>query len=243
MHIIKLNAISSTNAYLKALISDSTAKDFTVVVAESQTNGRGQMGTLWQTETGKNLTVSVYKKFCNLKVEQQFYISMVISVAIYKALLVFNIPKLYIKWPNDILSANQKICGILIENIIKGNSLEGSIIGFGLNVNQKNFEALPKASSMCLQSGILFNKEDVLTEVLKQIQLYFEALEKGNFAAITIEYESLLFRKDKASTFKTHTGNTFSGIIKGVSENGMLNVWTEDNVIKTFSLKTISLLY
>ena len=243
MNIIKLNAISSTNTYLKALISVTAPKDFTVVVAESQTNGRGQMGTLWQAKTGKNLTVSVFKRFNNLKIEQQFYISMVVSVAIYKALKVFKIPKLYVKWPNDILSADQKICGILIENSVKGNNLESSIIGFGLNVNQKNFEDLPKASSMCLQKGVLFNKDVVLTEVLKQIQFYFEALENGNFATIKSEYESLLFRKDKASTFKTHDGITFSGIIKGVSENGMLNVWTEDNVIKTFSLKTISLLY
>ena len=71
---------------------------------------------------------------------------MVMSLAIVKALERLNIPKLSIKWPNDILSANKKICGVLIENVIKQNQLESSIIGIGLNVNQNKFDNLPQAA-------------------------------------------------------------------------------------------------
>ncbi len=243
MYIIKLDAIDSTNTYLKAMTSVSLPKDYTVVVAEYQTKGRGQMGTLWKAEMGKNLTTSVFKKVPYLKIEQQFYISMVVSLAIIKALKSLKTPQLRIKWPNDILSADKKLCGVLIENVIKNNKLQGTIIGFGLNVNQKYFDNLPQASSMSLLTGVIYNKDEVLSKVLKQLQFYFDMLEAQKFSEIKAEYEALLFRKDKPSTFRTRNNTLFSGIIKDVTENGMLNVWTEDEIIKTFDLKEITLLY
>jgi len=243
MYIIKLDAIDSTNTYLKALCASKLPKDYTVVIAESQTIGRGQMGTHWQGEHGKNLTVSVFKALSDFHLENQFYISMVVSLAISTALKTFKIPQLQIKWPNDILSAKQKVCGILIENIVKSGKLNGSVIGFGLNVNQKYFKDLPKASSMSLLTGVLFNKDEILSEILKQIQIYFELLESGKFTEIQSEYEALLFRKDKPSTFKTQDASTFSGIIQGVTKEGKLKVWTEDEIIKIFDLKELTLLY
>lgn len=243
MYIIKLDAIDSTNTYLKAMTAATLPKDFMVVVAENQTAGRGQMGTSWQTEGGKNLTASVFKKVSHLKIEQQFYISMVVSLAIIKALKSLKIPRLHIKWPNDILSADKKLCGILIENVIKNNSLQGTIIGFGLNVNQKYFNDLPQASSMSELTGIIYNKDEVLSEVLKQLEFFFDMLENKRFSELKTKYESLLFRRQKPSTFKTNEGFIFSGIIKDVTETGLLNIWTEDEIIRTFDLKEVSLLY
>ncbi|MUU79494.1 biotin--[acetyl-CoA-carboxylase] ligase [Winogradskyella endarachnes] len=243
MYIIKLNAIDSTNSYLKDLVSAATQKDYTVVVAETQTKGRGQMGSQWQTECGKNLTASVFKRILSGKISDQFYISMVVALSIYKALRAFEIPKLSIKWPNDILSANTKLCGVLIENVIKSNHLQGSIIGFGLNVNQKTFTNLPQASSMQLVTGNTYNKDEVLSEILTQLERYFNLFELNYFDEIKSEYESLLFRKDKPSTFQTLNNQNFTGIIKGVTETGLLKVWTEDDIIKTFDLKEIKLLY
>jgi BirA family biotin operon repressor/biotin-[acetyl-CoA-carboxylase] ligase len=218
-------------------------EDYTVVSSELQTLGRGQMGTHWQAEPGKNLTVSVFKKLPEFPVEHRFYISMVVSLALCSALKTFNVPQLCVKWPNDILSAKQKICGVLIENIIKSSTLQGSVIGFGLNVNQKYFKELPQASSMALLTGVLFNKEEVLSEILKQFEIYFECLAAEKYEDIKSRYEELLFRKDKPSTFKRKDDTTFSGIIQGVTKKGKLKVWTEDELVKTFDLKDISLLY
>ena len=243
MYIIKLDAIDSTNAYLKAMCSANLPNDYTVVVTELQTVGRGQMGTHWQAQRGKNLTVSVFKELSEFEVEKQFYISIVVSLAICKALKSFKIPQLSIKWPNDILSAKRKICGILIENIVKSSNLQGSVIGIGLNVNQKYFKDLPQASSMNLLTGVLFNKDEVLSEILKQLQIYFELLEAKRLSEIKSEYENLLFRKDKPSTFKYQNSETFSGIIQGVTKKGKLKVWTEDEIIKTYNLKEVTLLY
>ena len=243
MYIIKLDAIDSTNAYLKQIAAKALPKDYTIVVTNSQTQGRGQMGTQWQAEKGKSVTGSVFKVLPHLKIEQQFYISMVVSLAVSKALTVFNIPKLGVKWPNDILSADKKICGILIENIVKSNQLQGSVIGFGLNINQKYFKNLPQASSLILITGIVFDKDEVLAEILKQMQYYFQLLETNKFQKLHSAYESILFRKNKPSTFITPNDNTFTGIIKGVTVEGKLKVLTEDDVMKTFDLKEVVLKY
>ncbi len=109
MYIIKLDAIDSTNSYLKAMSAVNLPKDFTVVVANHQTQGRGQMGTIWQTEDGKNLTASVFKEVGSIAIEKQFYISMAVALSICKALDHLKIPKLSIKWPNDILSASSSV--------------------------------------------------------------------------------------------------------------------------------------
>ena len=243
MYIIKLDAIDSTNSYLKDISLKTIPKDFTVVIAESQTNGRGQMGTQWQTESSKNLTFSVFKDVSFLKVSEQFFISMVTALAVSKALQELHAPKIKIKWPNDILSENYKIAGILIENIIKSDTLLGSVIGIGLNVNQKFFDNLPHASSLHLITGILYSKEEVFHHILKHLKLYFEQLESGDFENLKAEYESQLFRIKKPSTFKTSTNQKFSGFIEGVRDDGKLKLRLEDDILNTYDLKEIQLLY
>ena len=168
---------------------------------------------------------------------------MVMALAILKTLEALGIPKLSIKWPNDILSADQKICGILIENVIKNNALKGTVLGFGLNVNQKFFDNLPQASSLTLLTGLTYGKDEILSKILKNLQFYFEKLESRKFSEIKEKYETLLFRKEKPSTFQLLDNEMFSGIIKGVSEDGKLNVWTENDIIKSFNLKEVKLLY
>jgi BirA family biotin operon repressor/biotin-[acetyl-CoA-carboxylase] ligase len=243
MHIIKLNAIDSTNAYLKAISVKKIPKDFTVVVADEQTQGRGQMGEQWQAEASKNLTISVFKDVSFLSVAQQFYISKVTALAIIKALDALKIPKLSIKWPNDILSADKKIAGVLIENVIKNNQLQGSIIGIGLNINQKFFDNLPQASSLHLLTGVVYDKDEVMSLLLKHLEMYLKHLETLDFELITKDYESELFRINKPSTFETPDKEHFVGYIKGVSEDGKLEILLEDNIIKTFDLKEVILQY
>jgi BirA family biotin operon repressor/biotin-[acetyl-CoA-carboxylase] ligase len=243
MHIIKLNAIDSTNAYLKSISVKKVLDDYTVVVTKHQTSGRGQMGTVWNSEKGKNLTFSVYTKHLSIAIEEQFYISMIASLALVKTLQMFNIPRLQVKWPNDILSEQKKICGILIENVIKNSSIEGTIIGVGLNVNQTYFENLPQASSLKNLTGTVFDLDELLVHIVNNLKLYFEQLNKGKRQSIKRAYEALLFRKNKPSTFRDTSGQVFGGFIQGINTNGNLVVLLEDEVIKEFELKEIQLLY
>ncbi|GAA3579577.1 biotin--[acetyl-CoA-carboxylase] ligase [Snuella lapsa] len=243
MPIIKLNAIDSTNSYLRQLIVKENLEDFTAVIAEKQTDGRGQMGTVWESEAAKNLTFSVFKDITQQQLEYPFYISIVTSLALIQTLKSFSIPKLSVKWPNDILSENKKICGILIENVIKQNVVSASVIGIGLNVNQTAFNALPNASSLKEISGIVYDLDEVAYEVLKYLKKYFKILKKGRLKALKEEYEGHLFRKNKPSTFKDAEGLMFSGFIKHVTDSGMLQVLLEDDIVKAFDLKEITLLY
>jgi len=243
MHIIKLNAIDSTNSYLRELASKKPLEDFTVVITKHQTKGRGQIGSIWNSEKDKNLTCSVFKRNCCVSIDDQFYISMVTSLSIIKTLQLFQVPKLVVKWPNDILSEQKKICGILIENVIKHQDIEGSIIGIGLNVNQTQFPNLPSASSLKNLTGSLFDVEELLARIVEHLQYYFEKLEQGKHDFIKRAYEALLFRRNKPSTFKNYEGDLFSGFIQGVNNNGTLQILLEDDIVKEFELKEIQLLY
>lgn len=242
MPIIKLDAIDSTNSYLRRLINEKEVADYTVVVAKKQINGRGQMGTVWDSEKGKNLMFSVFKDLSMHDVEFPFYLSMAISLAIFKTFKTLNIPDLHIKWPNDILSADKKICGILIENVIK-NKLSYTIIGIGINVNQKEFKNLPKASSLKNITGIHYNMDEILQGILKYTKEYSSLLQDEKYDLVKNEYEANLFRKNKPSTFKDAKGVLFSGFIKGVTKYGKLQVTLEDEIVKKFDLKEVTLMY
>ena len=201
------------------------------------------MGTVWQSNIGEGLMFSVFKGVSFLKFDEHFYISMVTALAIIKTLEKYKIPKLSIKWPNDILSENKKVCGVLIENSIKNNQFKDSIIGIGINVNQTQFENLPNASSLQIMTGKIFNRDELLNSLVKHLKIYCALLQEKKMDAIKKDYESYLFRKNKPSTFKDKEGEMFSGFIKSVSQTGSLQVLLEDAVLKEYDLKEIKLLY
>ena len=242
MQLIKLNATDSTNNYLKQLILERTMDDFSVVVANHQTNGRGQRGSSWLSEKDKNLTFSVLKRNISIVANQQFLLNILVSLSIVKTLEGFNIPKLAIKWPNDILSDHHKISGILIENLIKNKQIEYAIIGIGLNVNQVKFEGLSKVSSLKNIMPLPVDKDELLTKIIDKLKMYFKLYSENGSEFLNSEYESYLFRKDKPSTFISHDNNLFTGIIRGVSTSGKLCVQMED-FNKEFDLKELKLMY
>ena len=159
--IIWLESVDSTNEECKRHISD--LDNLSVMAALSQTCGKGQRGNVWISDPCKNLTFSIVLKFPakGLKAEMepmlaydQFVLSEITSLAIVDLLADFGI-EAKIKWPNDIYIGDRKICGILIENSLKGEWIQHSIIGIGLNVNQRNFDVtLPNPTSMVLCNGI-----------------------------------------------------------------------------------------
>jgi BirA family biotin operon repressor/biotin-[acetyl-CoA-carboxylase] ligase len=242
MQLIKLNATDSTNNYLKQLILERTLDDFSVVVANHQTNGRGQRGSSWLSEKDKNLTFSVLKRNISIVANQQFLLNILVSLSIVKSLEGFNIPKLAIKWPNDILSDHHKISGILIENLIKNKQIEYAIIGIGLNVNQVKFEGLSKVSSLKNIMPLAVDKDELLTKIIDKLKMYFKLYSENGSEFLNSEYESYLFRKDKPSTFSSHDNSLFTGIIRGVSASGKLCVQMED-FNKEFDLKELKLIY
>ena len=168
---------------------------------------------------------------------------MVVSLSVLSVLKDLKLTKSYIKWPNDILAGNKKVCGILIENVIKNNKLSASIIGIGLNINQREFIQLPNATSLNLETGQEHVIDQIMDRIMKALRYNFKRLENKKFDTLKNDYEKHLFRKDKPSTFRDTSETIFTGYIKGVTTNGHLKVLLENEEIKDFDLKEIQLMY
>lgn len=242
MFIIKLDAIDSTNDFLKKLASEQLLENFTTVIAKNQTNGKGQMGAKWTSEQGKNLTMSVFLKDIFTQSSNLFLLNSIVSLAVYRTLTSYEIPNLAIKWPNDIMSDQKKMGGILIENIFSANQTITSIIGIGINVNQTNFISLPKATSMALVINQTFDTEQLTSAIVEAIQSYVAQYEQ-NANSILGWYNQIIFRKEIPTAFQDSSGKQFMGKIKEVASNGKLILFLDDETQKEFNLKELQMLY
>jgi len=240
MKILKLDAIDSTNSYLKDLIKENDVNNWTVVVAEYQKNGKGQLDNSWFSDRGKNLTFSIIAKMDHLKVKHQHYLNYSISIALYNVLKYYIPKKLSIKWPNDILSANDKVSGILIENSIKNDTVKYAIIGIGLNVNQVHFpKDITNATSLKNVLMKTLDKDELLDKILLEIQYQFVLIKQKKFLEIKQMYEDVLYKKAIPSMFIDSYNNTFLGKIIGVGKEGKLQVELENESIREFDFKEI----
>ena len=243
MNIIKLSAIPSTNTFLKELSATENLPEYTIVIAENQQEGKGQRGSNWTSEVGKNLTFSMLVKNFTTRHDSIFVLNILIAIALLNTLKKHHIPNLSIKWPNDILSGKKKVAGILIENTFKSASEITSIIGIGLNVNQMNFENLPSASSLAVVTNTLFDKDQLLTEIVTEIQLLLEKVTNSNANFLWEAYHQNLFMKGKVASFQVQKEKPFNAVIHGVSIAGKLLLLQEDDLIHEYDIKEIKLRY
>ncbi|MEM1260177.1 MAG: biotin--[acetyl-CoA-carboxylase] ligase [Bacteroidota bacterium] len=244
MQIIKLDATASTNSYLKLLVQEKHLEDFTVVVCEHQTQGRGQKGNHWVSKKGKNLTISILKKFDSLDINQSFGLNCLVSLAVYDVLIELSIPEVKVKWPNDIMSGNKKLCGILIENSLSGSRIKQSIIGIGLNVNQISFGGFPNATSLQLRTGANYDLGYLLNQTVNRLKFYFESVLPLGAEGLKKQYEKVLFRNKEWSRFSVPAyNNMFAGMITGITTSGKLKIETMNGEVRTFNFKDIRMIY
>lgn len=240
MHIIKLGAIDSTNSFMKNLAIEEFPNNFTVAVAEHQISGRGQIGNVWESEEGKNLTFSVLVSFLELKITDQFYLSMAVALAILNVAKTYVKNKLFVKWPNDIMADKNKLAGILIENVLSGQHIKYAIVGIGLNVNQDQFSnEIGNATSLKIMAGNVVNKDDLLIEIVKSIKKYVLYVENKEFEFLKEKYIESLFKYNRPSMFEDMEGTQFLGKIIDISPDGRLVVELENEKTRKFNLKEI----
>jgi BirA family biotin operon repressor/biotin-[acetyl-CoA-carboxylase] ligase len=240
---IKLNAIDSTNSFLKDLALNTEVENFTVVVTNQQLKGRGQRGSSWVSEPFKSLIFSVFVSFKEFHVIDNRYLNFAVSLAIFEALKEESIPGVSIKWPNDILSGNKKVCGVLIENSLKGSEISSSVIGIGLNVNQTSFpESLKRVSSLKLLSNKDFELEKLLKSIVSKLKFKIEMLDLKDFKTLEAAYLKVLHKKNIPTMFKNSQDVLFMGIISGISKEGKLQIALEDKSIQEFGIKEVSFL-
>jgi BirA family biotin operon repressor/biotin-[acetyl-CoA-carboxylase] ligase len=228
---------------LKELSAKKEVQDFTIITTENQTSGRGQLNSKWESEKGKNLAISILKNNIDMPIDCLYLMNVCVSLSILDSLNQLSIPNLKVKWPNDILSGDFKIGGILIENIISGSKIKQSIIGIGLNVNQSEFKNAPNASSLKTIMGHIFNLDSVFYTIIENLH------QQLNRPILTFEnelynqYHSQLYRIGMNSTFIIQKNEPIVGVIKGVSKNGKLRVKLENGILQEFGLKEIQLQY
>lgn len=243
MKIIKLNAIDSTNRFLKELAQEETAENYTIVVANQQTDGKGQRGASWISESDKGLTFSLLYNNLQESTINLFELNCIVALSIVEALQSISLIKFQIKWPNDILAENKKIGGVLIENSFKNQQEIVSVIGIGINVNQLHFENLPQASSLALLESKIFDKEEIMIKIAKQLKFNLENAQKIGSNFYWERYHELLYKRGVVSAFEDGNGNQFVGKISAVTREGKLQLELENNVLSIFDIKEIKMLF
>ena len=275
--IIWLGSTDSTNEEARRRLSD--IDNLSVLSALEQTAGRGQRGNKWSSAHGENLTFSIVLKFPDpeqhgilapMKACDQFILTEIASLSVIDFLSSYGISA-RIKWPNDIYVGNRKICGMLIENSLRGRQISSSIIGIGLNINQRNFDVnLPNPTSLAIETGkrdldpakCLNNLMAIFTGYIED---YLTASCNGSDMSIREKYLSYLWMLDEPAEFIDYTclpcghlegpmnpasedslynGRKFSGMIRGISHSGMLIVEDkEKGELKEFAFKEIGFIF
>lgn len=215
---------------MKLLVSKSEPlPEGTVIMADHQYAGRGQKEMTWYTEPGKNLTFTLLLKPTFLKISDQFLLNMVISLAVRNALVRWLGEDVKVKWPNDIYYRNQKLAGMLIENILSGNTYKSAIIGIGLNVNQRTFTDTIAAKATSL-GRILQQDVDLiqlLAEICSHIESNYLKLKTGNYASLKVDYLAHLYRFGQIAEYR-QSDETFEGEITDISPEGLLGLRRND---------------
>lgn len=236
--IYRFDILSSTNDEA----CGSQYKQGDIIVAESQTAGRGQRGHSWESGKGQNLTLSAILEPTFLPPTEQFLLSEVIALAVADTLASYSI-KTKIKWTNDIYVGDKKIAGILIEHKLQGNSIGRTIAGIGLNINQTLFsEDLPNPTSMALERGTKFERYEVLGRLQESISRRYTQLQSGQSKALQSDYHRLLYRLDEKHLYALPDGTRIQGIIRGVEPTGALKVEDENGKIVSYLFKEIEFL-
>ena len=236
--IIHLSNIDSTNNFAAKLLSENLCQNGAVIMADVQTEGKGQRGNIWLSESGKNLLSSFVFKPDNLSVENQIALTWATSLSLLETLRKFNIEAL-IKWPNDVFVGGKKIAGILIENQLQGTQISCSIIGIGLNLNQTFFEDL-NATSLLLETNQIVEPRTILNLLAHEMNEQFQLIYSSNFEILKTEYENNLFQMNELKSYEDEFG-VFVGKIIGTTEEGKILI-EKSNAIQSYGLKEVAFL-
>ena len=233
-----LEEVDSTNNEAIRRLAD--IDNLSVIAAVHQTAGRGQRGNSWLTHAGENMTFSMVVKFGDgalspLEASRQFVLTRCVTLGVSDYLESEGID-CSVKWPNDIYVRNKKICGMLIENTLSGSFLAASVIGIGLNVNQKEFPPqLVNPVSMAMLTGKEYDIKAGLPKLCRFIRQRLTNYDNAD------EYASRLYR---FGTFNEYvvcsTEESIRARIIGVSDRGMLCLETEKGERFEFAFKEVS---
>jgi BirA family biotin operon repressor/biotin-[acetyl-CoA-carboxylase] ligase len=240
-NIIFYETLTSTNTTASSILKEKEVPEGTVVRADFQTEGKGQPGRRWESEKGKNLLISIILFPQSISPDEQFQISMTVSLGICDFTGRYLNGSM-IKWPNDIYIKNDKIAGILIENSIQGEKIQSSVAGIGFNINQEKFDpGIRNPVSLKMITGNEHDTDLCLKQILSDLDKRYKQLLYGNRESIRNEYIARLYKSGEWHNFIS-SGTLFEGKILDVSSSGLIRIETRNGIIREFSFKEVNYL-
>ncbi|MFA9220511.1 MAG: biotin--[acetyl-CoA-carboxylase] ligase [Sediminibacterium sp.] len=231
--------LDSTNNYASTIAKLPQTLSGTAITADFQLEGRGQRDNKWLAEPGSSFLGTIILKV-PFKPEEIFYLSKWAALQVTKTLIQHKIPRVSIKWPNDIFVEGKKIGGILIENSWSDQHLHYSLIGIGINISNQNLE-----NATCISNHTI--EIPTITSLLKTLRNQMASdlflLEEKKWPQIDSQYHHLLFQKGEIKNYQIAIDQSFlSGKIIHVEADGKLLIEKEDQSCLGFYMKEITFL-
>lgn len=238
--VIRLGECESTNLTLKKVVREQHPDEGSMVITDYQTAGRGEMGNSWYSSKGVNLLFSLLIYPREVKANEQFIISRMVSLAVKHMLDRFT-DDIRIKWPNDIYWRDRKMAGMLIENDIQGKVIENAIIGIGININQHSFPSfLPNPVSLRQVTATQHDRDNLLEIFMREFFLLYRDFRQGKTAAIEDAYMHNLYRVNGDYWFEDSHGR-FRAIIDDILPSGHMVLRTlESDELRRYAFKEVA---
>lgn len=239
--------IGSTNdTAVAALSAGEDLPHGAVLLTDEQTAGRGQATNRWHATPGDNLTLSLVLYPDHLTADRLFALTQWTSLALARTVAHFlpdaDAATVRIKWPNDLYVGDQKIAGILVQNGLRGSRVAWSVIGVGLNVNERDFPPPlgVSARALHLPPGPKLDLETVLDVLLQQFAATYELTDPARRRDLDQAYHRLLYRRNQTGRYElAQTGERFSAVLRGVDPDGRLRLQRPAGPEQRFALREI----
>lgn len=225
--------VDSTNDQAKRL-AEAGAPHGTLVVAETQTAGKGRRGRGWVSPEGTGVWMSLLMR-PEIPPAHASMLTLVMALAVAEGIEAETGLETLIKWPNDIVISGKKVCGILTEMSAELDCIHYVVTGMGINVNMEEFpdELSGKATSLRIETGRTLSRSAVIASVMEKLEPFYEEFAThGDLRNLTEPYLKRLANRDRQVTVLS-PGGSWEGTALGINEKGELLVRTGDGTVNS----------
>jgi BirA family biotin operon repressor/biotin-[acetyl-CoA-carboxylase] ligase len=225
--LFRYDSLASTNDLAREMAASGVSEGVAVLALE-QTAGRGRQGRSWSSPAGEGLYISIIIR-PRIRAATSPLITLAAAVAVTEALIDEQGIAADIKWPNDVMVGGRKICGILVESAIEGESLQYAVLGIGVNIGQRKFspDLGQPATSLFLESGRDVPLDEVLRSLLNRADRWYRAIISEPHLVLN-RWEQLSSYARGCEVRVTSSDRSFEGTTRGLTETGALVVELDD---------------
>lgn len=238
--IIYYKQLDSTNTEAARLATEGAAHGI-VVVADAQTSGKGRRGRQWESPAGENIYMSILLR-PDCVPDRAPMLTLVMAYSVAKVLRELGFTDVQIKWPNDLVLSNKKICGILTEMQLKETEIDYVVVGVGINVNTSEFPTDLKetATSLYLEGRRILDREMIVESVVEHFDKeYQQFLEFRDLSFLKEEYNDMLINVGREVRV-LEPGNEYTAYAQGINSEGELMVRTSNGEEKAIYAGEVS---